>query len=169
MGSNFSPATPIPLYGITAHQSAVGASSTGAAVAGSFTIPANTLVAGDRLSVRFVANTTAASTPNLSMLFRISDGSTTHTLMDLSKSSLGGTAMFFSDAHLSFLTVGSSGKVDWSATGLIVSSLSANAAQNESLDTTAQLTVDVRIQFNASNVGNTVTIRELSGIRHTNS
>jgi len=163
----YNPAEPRRIYGITAHQSAVGSNSGAAHTAGSITIPANTIVAGDRFDLRMVASFTSAGTPNISCLFRISDGTNTHTLIDLSETSAAGAGAFHANIAMSCLTDGASGKIDSAGFGLAANASTQGTQTNVSLKTNVDVTVSVVIQFNQTNASNTVTVRELSALRIT--
>ncbi len=169
MVSNFSAAMPKPIYGITAHQSAVGASSTAQHVAGAVVIPANTILAGDRFVCNAIASFTSSGNPDISCLFRITDGTNTHTLIDLSETSAGVAAMFHASINLSCLTAGSSGKIDFAGFGLAANASVSGQSSDLTLKTDVDVTLQLVIQFDASNASNTVTVRELSARRFTNS
>ena len=152
-------------YGITGYGSATGASSTSAADAGTLVIAADTLVAGDRLRIHYMGNFTAASTPAMAVLFKISDGSNTHTLITASNASAASSGSNHGFVDATFLAVGSSGKIDWSGLAYTGSAMTAGAGVYQTLRTNADVTISVNIQFDASHASNTFTLRQLEATR----
>ena len=90
-------------------------------------------------------------------------------MIDLSETSAGVAAMFHASINLSCLTAGSSGKIDFAGFGLAANASVSGQSSNQTLKTDVDVTLQLLIQFDASNVGNTVTVRELSARRFTNS
>ena len=158
------------LTALASQSSAAGASSTSEVVADRvLVIPANTLAAGDRIQVRFAAILDSASSPQATVKLKITDAKgspNAYTLMTLTDASLSGAETAAGGVvNLSFLTVGSSGKLDSFGQGFIDTSDGGGAELDSAIDTTTNITISVSIQFDASNAGNGMILRELSAVQ----
>jgi hypothetical protein len=155
------------LKALTAYATAVGASSTAEnATNKTLVIPANTLVAGDRIQMRYMGSFTAASTPAMDIKVKVTDDdSHSYTVFTNSNGSTGGSGVHFGIINLSFLAVGSTGRMDYFANGFGGAAATADGGVYKELDTTTAITVSVTCQFDASNASNTFTLRELSAVR----
>tara|TARA_R110000824_G_scaffold12623_10_gene55359 strand:+ start:8025 stop:8591 length:567 start_codon:yes stop_codon:yes gene_type:complete len=151
--------------GITAYGSATGASSTAEATAASFTIAANTLVAGDRLVINCIGNFTAAGTPALVGKLKISDGTTTHILHTLTNGSAASSGVQFSNVDTAFLSIGATARFSHNGMGSTGAAVSVAGGIHQVIATTATITVSWTTQFDASHSSNTFTVRELSASR----
>jgi hypothetical protein len=156
------------LKGITAYASAVGASSTAANVTNkTLVVPANTLVLGDRIQIRYMGSFTASGTPAMSITVKVvDDDSHSYTVFTNTNASAGSSGVHSGVINLSFaLAVGSTGRMDYFANGYSGGGVTADGGAYKELDTTTAITVSVTCQFDASHSSNTFTLRELSAVR----
>jgi len=101
----------------------------------------------------------------MAVLFKISDGSNTHTLITASNASAASSGSNHGFVDATFLAVGSSGKIDWSGLAYTGSAMTAGAGVYQTLRTNADVTISVNIQFDASHASNTFTLRQLEATR----
>ena len=158
------------LAALAIQSSSAGGNTTSETVADrTITIPANTLAAGDRLQVRFAAILDSTGNPGATVKLKITDGAgspNAYTLMTLQDSSLSGSETAAGGmANLSFLTVGSSGKLDSFGQGFVDNTDGGGAELDSTIDTTTNITISVSIQFGAANAANGMILRELSVVQ----
>jgi hypothetical protein len=155
------------LKALTAYATVVGASSTAEnATNKTLVVPANTLVLGDRIQIRYMGNFTAAATPAMSIKVKVTDDdSHTYTVFTNTNTSTASSGVNSGVINLSFLVAGATGRMDYFATGFTGAGMTADGGVYKELDTTTAITVSVTCQFDASHSSNTFTLRELSAVR----